>query len=99
MSDALLPLITILCKAIENKQRVRFIYSEKERIGEPQCCGISYTGKGIVRMHLVKGGSRPEQLFQLSQIKSLEILDEHFNKPGPNYKPDDSAMKEIFCQL
>jgi hypothetical protein len=89
----------ILCFAINNKQRIRFKYNEKERIGEPQCCGTSTAGKEVVRVHLLKGGSRPEQLFEVAQIKSLEILDEFFTKPGPNYKRDDSAMKEIYCQL
>jgi hypothetical protein len=89
----------LLCDAIRNKKRVSFIYHEKERIGEPQCCGISTADHEAVRMYLIKGGSRPEQLFNVSQIKSLEILQEHFSKPGPNYKKNDSAMKEVYCQL
>jgi hypothetical protein len=90
---------TLLCNAIKNKQRVKFNYSGKERIGEPQCCGVSKTGKEIVRIHLIKGGTRPEQLFEIAQIQSLELVDHYFSKPGPNYKRNDSAMKEIFCQL
>ena len=89
----------IFCKAIQNKQRVEFIYHEKIRVGEPQCCGISKTGKEVVRMHLIKGGSRPEQLFEIAQIKDLKTIDEYFEKPGPNYRRNDSAMSEIFCQL
>jgi hypothetical protein len=27
------------------------------------------------------------------------MLDESFNRPGPHYKKNDSAMKLIFCQL
>lgn len=89
----------ILCDAISNKQRVSFIYHERERLGEPQCCGLSTADHEAVRMYLIKGGSRPEQLFNISQIKSLKVLNEHFFKPGPNYKKDDSAMKVIYCQL
>ncbi len=99
MSDIVLQKVNILCHAIQNKQRVRFTYNEKERIGEPQCCGISTAEKEVVRMHLIKGGSRPEQLFETSQIESLELLDEYFSKPGPNYKANDSAMNQIHCQL
>ena len=89
----------ILCDAITNKQRISFYYHDKERVGEPQCCGISTTDKVVARVHLVKGGSRPEQLFEVRQISSLKVLDEFFYKPGPNYKENDSAMKVIYCQL
>jgi hypothetical protein len=89
----------LVCDAIKNMQRVRFQYHDKERIGEPQCCGLSKAGNEVVRVHLNKGGSRPEQLFEIAQIKSLELLDENFTRPGPNYKRDDSAMVEIYCQL
>jgi hypothetical protein len=89
----------ILCGAISNKQRIIFYYHEKERIGEPQCCGVSTAEKEVVRVHLLKGGSRPEQLFEVGRINSLEVLNEFFSKPGPNYKENDMAMKVIHCQL
>jgi serine/threonine-protein kinase HipA len=89
----------LLCNAIKKKQRVSFLYNEKERIGEPQCCGISAMGKDVVRMHLIRGGSRPEQLFELSKMQSLRLLEEYFTLPGPNYTPDDKAMSNIYCQL
>lgn len=75
------------------------MYNDKLRIGEPQCCGVSTAGKEVARLHLLQGGSRPEQLFELAKMSSLILLNEHFTKPGPNYSKDDKAMKEIFCQL
>jgi hypothetical protein len=93
------PVAILFCDAIENRKRVTFIYHGKERAGEPQCCGISHAGNEVVRVHLTKGGSRPEQLFEIAQVKSLKLLNEHFTKPGPNYRRDDSAMKIIYCQL
>jgi hypothetical protein len=92
-------MIDLLSNAITNRNRVCFIYHDKESIGVPQCCGISTKGKEVVRIHLIKGGQRPEQLFDVAQINSLQVLNEYFSKPGPNYKRNDSAMKEIFCQL
>ena len=32
-------------------------------------------------------------------MADLEMLDEVFHRPGPNYKKNDSAMKTIFAQL
>jgi hypothetical protein len=91
----------LICLAIKNKQRIRFEYHGKPRKGEPQCCGITTAGNEGVRVNLIEGGSRPEQLFMLSDMKGLELIDEFFDKPGPNYKLNDSAMKpgSIFCQL
>jgi hypothetical protein len=92
-------LASLFCEAIESRRQVAFVYHEKERTGEPQSCGISTADKEVVRVYLTKGGSRPEQLFEVAQVKSLELKNEHFSKPGPNYKRDDSAMKTIYCQL
>jgi hypothetical protein len=93
------PAALLICEAIIHKNRIRFIYHEKDRIGEPQSCGISTAGKEVARVHMVIGGSRPEQLFELTNMESLEVLNEHFSKPGPNYRPNDSAMMETYCQL
>ncbi len=93
------PLAEQICQALKNKQRVEFLYNNKKRIAEPQSCGVSTAGKEVARFHLVEGGSRPEQLFTVSEMKSFRILDQHFTKPGPNYQKDDSAMMEIYCQL
>lgn len=89
----------LICSAIKYKQRIEFEYNDKRRMGEPQCCGISEAGNEVVRVHLLQGGSRPEQLFVVSKLRSLKVLDEFFQKPGPNYKKNDSAMVKIFCQL
>jgi len=89
----------LICLAIKNKQRISFQYHGKARKGEPQCCGITTKGREAVRVYLIQGGSGPEQLFSLVDIESFTLLNEFFTKPGPNYKRDDSAMREIFCQL
>lgn len=93
------PSAGIFCDAIKTKNRISFMYHEKERIGEPQCCGISRGDHEAVRMRLLKGGTKPEQLFIISQMTSIKILNEHYFQPGPNYRKNDSAMKVIYCQL
>lgn len=89
----------IICAAIREKKRIKFYYNDKLRIGEPQCCGVTTAGTDAVRVYLISGGSRPEQLFDIAKITSFELLNEHFTNPGPNYKRNDSAMKTIYCQL
>ena len=89
----------VLAQAIEQKRRLRFIYNGKARLAEPQCYGIGTRGTELLRVHQLEGGEQPEPLFDVSRIIDLEVLDERFDRPGPNYKRNDSAMKTIFAQL
>lgn len=86
-------------QAIREKRRLRFVYHGTTRLVEPQCHGIGHRGTELLRAHQLEGGTQAEPLFDVSKISGLELLDEHFDKPGPNYKRDDSAMREIFGQL
>jgi len=85
--------------AIEHKRRLRFTYNGKPRLVEPQCYGIGTKGTELLRVHQLRGGSEREPLFTVAKIGELEVLDEVFSEPGPNYKRNDSAMREIYCQL
>lgn len=85
--------------AIEQKRRLRFLYNGKPRLVEPQCYGIGAKGTELLRVHQLRGGSEREPLFDLSKVSGLEVLDEVFDRPGPNYKENDSAMQIIFAQL
>ena len=89
----------MLVQAIEQKRRLRFSYNDKPRLAEPQCYGIGTKGTELLRVHQIEGGAQPEPLFDVSRIVALEVLDERFDRPGPNYKKNDSAMKIIFAQL
>ena len=76
-----------------------FSYNGKTRIAEPQCYGIGSKGTELLRVHQIQGGTQPEPLFDVAKILDLVVLDEHFERPGPNYTRNDSAMKTIFAQL
>jgi predicted DNA-binding transcriptional regulator YafY len=89
----------VLVRAIKHKQRLRFLYNETPRLVEPQCYGIGARGTELLRAHQLKGGQQREPLFNVSKIVDLEVLNEVFDRPGPNYKKNDSAMKTIFAQL
>ncbi len=85
--------------AIRTKRRLRFDYHRRPRLVEPQCYGIGTKGTELLRGHQVAGGSQPEPLFDVAKIVDLVVLDEVFERPGPNYRRDDSAMMTIFSQL
>jgi hypothetical protein len=89
----------VLVWAIHHKRRLRFLYEEEPRLVEPQCYGIGKRGNELLRAYQLQGGPKREQLFNVSKIVDLEVLDEAFHRPGPNYKKNDSAMKAILAQL
>ena len=89
----------VLVGAIEHKHRLRFLYDRSWRLVEPQCYGISRGGNELLRALQLEGGDIGEQLFTISKMIGLKLLNETFDRPGPNYKKNDSAMKTIFAQL
>lgn len=89
----------LLVAAIHQKRRLRLRYHGKERLVEPQCYGIGTKGTELLRVHQLQGGQEREPLFTVAKIEDLEMLAAVFERPGPNYKRGDSAMKVIFAQL
>ena len=89
----------LFVQAIEQKRRLRFAYHGKPRLAEPQCYGLGHKGTELLRVHQLQGGTEREPLFKVSDMEDLELLDERFDRPGPNYKRGDSAFKVIWVQL
>jgi hypothetical protein len=89
----------LLVEAIRDRRRIAFVYHGKPRVAEPQCYGIGTKGTELLRVHQLSGGSQREPLFDVAKIGGLVLLEQHFTRPGPNYKKDDSAMRIIFAQL
>ena len=85
--------------AIETMRRVAFAYHGRRRIAEPQCLGFTSTDKETLRAYLPRGGRITEPLFTVAEMTDFVVLDEHFIRPGPNYKKGDSAMKTILAEL
>ena len=88
----------MLVKAIERRRRLRFLYRGRTRIVEQQCYGLGRKGTELLRVHQRQGGSQPEPLFDVSKMDHLELLHETLDRPGPNYRKNDSAMKTILAQ-
>jgi hypothetical protein len=89
----------LIVESILNRRRLRFTYSGRTRLVEPQCYGVGARGTELLRVHQLKGGQQREPLFDVARITDLVPLDEVFKQPGPNYRKNDSAMTTIFAQL
>jgi hypothetical protein len=88
-----------IAASILQKRRLRFTYNGQPRLVEPQCYGVGAHGTELLRAHQLRGGAAREALFEVAKIHQLEVLEESFLRPGPNYRKNDSAMLLIFCQL
>ena len=89
----------VIAAAIAGRRRLSFTYNERRRVVEPQCLGLGAKGSELLRGHQISGGAEPEPLFAVAKMADFVVLDEHFSRPGPNYKKGDSAMKTIFVEL
>jgi hypothetical protein len=88
----------LLVRAFEEHRPLALCYKDKPRKIEPQCYGLSWDDIESVRVHLpLEQG--PDKIFHVAKMQDLRLLDEHFRKPSPFYKPDDSAFRVIFRQL
>jgi hypothetical protein len=89
----------VIAALIGEKRRVSFIYNGRKRVVEPQCLGLGAKGNELLRGHQISGGVEAEPLFTVAKMSDVVVLDDHFSRPGPNYKKGDSAMKTIFAEL
>jgi hypothetical protein len=89
----------LICEAISDRRRLGFTYNKKPRIVEPQLYGIGKKGSEQLRAYQVNEKPELEKLFDVRKIESLELLPFRFEKPGPNYKKDDSAFRTVICRL
>lgn len=91
-----------ICDAIENQYVIEFYYEGELRIVEPHCYGLSSKGNEIVRGYQIGGysssGKMGWKLYDLSKITGLTVTFNTFHAET-GYKPGDSAMSTIFCEL
>ena len=96
---------TQICKAITNKNVIEFYYDGGTRIVEPHCYGIhNDTGNELLCGYQTggysKSGNLPDwRLYTIPEISGLRITDDQFSNARHGYKPNDSRMSRIFCQL
>jgi predicted DNA-binding transcriptional regulator YafY len=96
-----------ICRAIAERKVVQFRYGDKVRVVEPYVCGVSSANKYILRGFQTGGQSSSGRklgwrLFELANMKDLEITETEFNGYGGDrrlYNPKDPAMRKIFCSV
>ena len=93
----------VICKAIQNKSVLKFTYQGHQRVVEPHAYGLSRARNEVIRCYQIGGTSSSEipawKLFEVDEIESLKVTNEHFLKPHDGYSKGDKHMIEIYCEL
>jgi len=92
------------CAALRSGNCLELRYDGYNRIVEVHAVGISTTGKYIMRVWQVEGGSSSGErsgwkLMTLNEAHSAHITNKTSQAPRPHYKLNDSAMSSIKCQV
>ena len=95
-----------VCDAISRRHLLQFRYTDnKVRVVEPHLAGENTAHHDALLAWLVRseaidssdpGGWR-NYLFE--EMHSVEILDETFGRPRPDYNPNDRRMLRVYCSL
>lgn len=92
-----------ICDAIKNKQLIEFYYNGGTRTVEPHCHGVTTAGNEALRGYQVAGysesGNMGWKMFDLGKASNINVLEETFNGPRPDYKRGDKGMSQIYCEL
>lgn len=95
----------LIVLAITQKRKILFYYDGGIRIVEPHAYGNDKNGRPKLRGYQLSGYSesgKPEgwKLFNVSDIQSLQLLEEYFKQPRNGYNPNgDKAIPNIVSML
>ena len=94
-----------ICAAINGRKLLRLHYDGGWRLVEPHAYGHNNnTGHDLLRAYQVSGSSHSFQfvgwkLFRHDEMRSVQVLEDHFSGPRPGYTRGDKALDRIYCEL
>jgi predicted DNA-binding transcriptional regulator YafY len=97
--------VEIITSAIETRKRLSIQYNPGGRLIEPHAVGIGSSGQYLLRAFQVSGVSASGEhinwkLLRLDRLESVEVTEEIFPGPRPEYKRGDKAMtRQIIREL
>ncbi len=92
-----------ICRAIREKRLLQLEYKGHMRTIAPHVYGIDSAGDEMLSGYQVGGGSAGGESsgwksLKVSEIRELSVTAKKFG-PRREYRHNDPAMTEIFCQL
>jgi len=94
----------MICDAIAAKRLLVFEYEGYERVVEPHLCGHNTAGHDALLAWFVRGYSESAaepgwRTYLLSQMRSIRLLEESFERARRGYTPTDGSMPLVYCQV
>lgn len=95
-----------VCEAISQRRLLQFRYSDtKTRIVEPHLVGESTAHHDILMAWrrpinvASPADSSGWRNYLLGEMHSIEILTEAFDRPRPDYNPNDKHILRVYCHI
>lgn len=94
-----------ICHAISARKTISFHYDGHHRIVIPAAHGPqTSTGNNVLRGYQIGGTGKTRSipfwdLFLVSKISNLTVLDHIFSDNPPFYRPGDKHIAPIHCEL
>lgn len=94
----------VACQALRTGKVLELSYDGFNRSVEVHAVGMSRAGIPIMCCWQTRGGSTSDErvgwkLMKLDEVQSAVISDEPSQAPRAGYRPGDSRMSRIFCEL
>lgn len=94
----------VFCNAISSSKCLEIYYDDFNRIIEVHAVGFTKDNYPVARVWQVSGGSQSGasagwKLLRLDRVSSIKVSAQKSEAPRSGYKPGDSAMARIVCQL
>jgi hypothetical protein len=92
-----------ICHAIRERRLLQLEYKGFARLIAPHVYGLDNSGDEMLSGYQIKGGTGVGpaigwKSFKIHGIRDLSVTGRGF-RPRPDFRYDDPAMKQIFCQL
>lgn len=95
-----MPVIHIICQAIDERRVLSFIYKASVRTAEPYILGYEQHGHLTLSAVQRTGGSGIGfRTFPIDGISALKVTEKKFSGTHPEYNPRDRFFARIICKV
>lgn len=89
-----------VCRAIQNRQVIKFLYDGAWRTVEPHQLGLDHDGDLTLSAWQLSGGSGVDwRDFHIANVSGLTTAGQNFSGPRPGYNPHNSKMSRVLCSV
>jgi len=94
----------LVCQAIDEMRLLLVEYGGRMRLVQPHVYGDDAHGDRLLSAYQVSGGSASGESkgwksFRMDRVGAIELTDERFHAPRPEFQRNDGAFAHIVRQL